>query len=113
MGKGMKTVTVLKKSRALLDKGWTQGWFAKDENGCHVDYGAHNATYFCIAGAVYRTVGVATAPGSSDAMDALTAVAPAQYKFSLSQYNDAPRRTKAQVLGLFDRAIARLSEAAP
>lgn len=107
----MKTITVLKKARALIKKGWHQGWFATDAAGEEVSYTSTAAKCFCVAGAVYRAAGDSLDPGACGAMDALTSVAPTRYKHSISQYNDAPRRTQEQVLGLFDRAIARAEKA--
>lgn len=111
----MKTVTVLKRAKKLIEtKGWTQRVAARDKDGNEADPQSRKASCFCAMGAVERA-----ALGTKDtvyttafyhAEEALGLAVPAQYHGSIPDYNDAPRRTKAQVLALFDRAIAKATK---
>lgn len=96
-------LAALKAARRLLSKPerWTKGWFAKDKDGADVSELSKHATCFCPEGAIYRS-----APGllETDALAALERGLPKQW-YSVPLWNDAPRRTHAQVLRLFDRAI--------
>lgn len=108
----MKTSTVLKKAKALLEtKGWTKGHLAEDKDGVPTHSLSTRATCFCAIGAIERACGREpfNALAVGPAIDALTDVLPSSYA-EPADYNDAPRRTKAQVLALFDRAIKLAEE---
>jgi hypothetical protein len=97
----MTTTTVLKKAKALIQKyGWIQksngdqkhgfcasGAISNVINGCDCEKNGCNGNKPCIY--------VRTENALSRAM---------KYK-PITIYNDAPGRTKEQVLGRFDRAI--------
>lgn len=100
----MSVVAELRAARALIDspEKWTQGAFARradSEHACSIrDVGA---TRFCAAGAVVR------AGGGGDATAALREAT--GHFGGLYAWNDAPERTHAEVLAVFDRAIAARS----
>ena len=50
----MSTVNTLKAARNLLEKGWTQGTYARDKNGASVDYRDPEACSFCISGVLKK-----------------------------------------------------------
>lgn len=102
----MKTSTVLKRAKRLLEtKGWTQGWYARDKGGNETSPLSDEAVCFCSVGAVERAAGADYAYAYAFAIDKLVASLPRGWT-RVPEYSDAPRRTKAQVLALFDRAIA-------
>lgn len=104
----MKAVTVLKRARKLLSnpERWTKGAFAKDRRGQRVPSGDPKAVCYCAAGALKRCAGngvlwvVATSYLVRAARRGNYSPANVWY------YNDHPRRTHAQVMRWFDRAIA-------
>jgi hypothetical protein len=84
---------ILKKARAKVARGWCQGAM----------YGDNGAV--CALGAVWQAEG----PDLRDdlAREAISAAAQAldPYFTHLADWNDAPHRTKAEVLAAFDLAI--------
>lgn len=108
-------------ARALVEKGWYQGsWTSTAEgrwNGNSLGLlRSPAATCFCALGAVgqvctdYETLDLlgrySTAPEVKALRDALPADA---WTYCVDEYNDAETTTKADILALFDRAIATLS----
>jgi hypothetical protein len=97
---------------AIINRGWTQGAFARNRNGeeCDVRSGA---ACFCSLGAIEY----ATKSKNGDrhelrcekASDALALGLPRPYK-SVVPYNDKPGRTRSQVVSLFQRAIKKLEK---
>lgn len=100
----MNTVDVLKRAKSLIeDKGWTQGALARNRAGAHVCPTEHTAKSFCMLGACY-----AANPHPAymaNATDELLMALPKPY-FEVEAFNDAPGRTKEEVLAVFDKAIA-------
>lgn len=101
------TVEVLKKARALLEKGWCQGHYAIGESGREVDAMSKSARCFCIDGALIRANGT---DSEYIATAAIVRAALGKAAFSPIGWNDAPGRTQSEVLDLMDRAIALASE---
>jgi hypothetical protein len=97
--------TKLREARALIERGWTQGEYARDKTGRSVDFLRHDATCVCAAGAVGAANGhwpTSSLPG----MRFLSlAVGGDGDESDVLQWNDAPERTQADVLAAFDRAI--------
>ena len=119
---------ILEHARALIEKGWVQGMSAADDRGNPIDLFASKATRFCASAAcaraflatedehtraarsladrtqmaVHLTRRLAAALGQDD---------PGREDFnktrSLVLFNDQRGRTQAEVLALFDRAIAQ------
>jgi len=84
---------MLLQARAKIEAGWCQYNEAKDENGSPVASFSAEAVSFCILGAAH-----------GEALPPLGL--PEWVRVSLADYNDAKGRTQAEVLSLFDEAIA-------
>jgi hypothetical protein len=94
-----EVVQALLDARALVAVGWSQGWdWKRDDDGC------------CALQALFRVT--RRAPGSVGLGHPYSAAthylqkALGQGKKSVIAFNDAPTTTKADVLALYDRAIA-------
>lgn len=94
--------------RLLVEKGWTQGAYARDKYGRMQEIPNAGATCFCAYGALMVA---SNAPRASDPIFTET------YGFmdvvcggSVAKFNDAEGRTKEEMLATFDKAIA-LAEA--
>jgi hypothetical protein len=84
----MTPATALRKARSYLVKhGWTQGNYMDAMGAC------------CAAGAIYRV------RGGDVAMDAICSLGIPTDACSITFWNDAPGRTKAEVLAAFTAAI--------
>lgn len=101
---------VLKAARDLLakDGGWTQGQYARDIEGFMVPETSPLAVCFCADGALFRARSAEDADfeALTRAEDALLKAAGVQ---NIVHWNDAPERTQAEVVALFDAAIAKAS----
>lgn len=98
----MNTVEILKGAKALLEtKGWTQGGFGRDASGVVVGlYNLSDANCFCGVGAAIVSAQTYSIPYAK-AWEALSRAV--GYNFPV--FNDAPGRTKEEVLAVFDKAI--------
>lgn len=100
------TAKLLTQARAVIERGWCQGCFARDAEGQPVAATDPLAETFCIRGAT-RVVSP-----NDDARErahwhlenAIIDVTQRSYT-SLASYNDDPGRTQAEVLAVFDAAI--------
>lgn len=94
----------LRAAKALVDtpEKWLQGRYAADENGDPRCVNELDAVRFCALGAIYKA---AVGAGSDYhlARDAFYDVAGE----IVSEWNDAPARTHAEVMAAFDAAIAK------
>jgi hypothetical protein len=93
----------LREARALIERGWCQKDTAIDRKGNSVDVFSPLATRWCIYGAVAAITENNYVP--ADIADVLREGLPVGAL--VSQWNDTPGRTQAEVLDLFDRAIAK------
>lgn len=101
------TVKFLTKARAVIERGWCQGSFARDAQGQPIESTDPLAETFCIRGATR-----AVAPIDDDERvrahrhleDVIIALTDGGYD-SLARYNDVPGRTQAEILAVFDAAI--------
>ncbi len=102
----MTIVGILKKARRVIARPekWTKGVAARDKNGRECAPFAKEARCFCAIGAVERVA----MPDYGAVRDAISALDAATRWKGTAEYNDSPRRTHAQILALFDRAIAKL-----
>lgn len=103
MSQQRTTVEILRAARARIadPKRWGRGWFAHDERGAARDYKDPEAVNWCASGAICAEgVGL-----QSDAYDALVRVLPKGYD-KVCVFNDDYGVTHADVLALYDRAIA-------
>jgi len=92
---------MLLQARAKIEAGWCQYNEAKDENGSPVASFSAEAVSFCILGAAHGEA----LPPLRTALRARLGL-PEWVRVSLADYNDAKGRTQAEVLSLFDEAIA-------
>ena len=97
------TLEILKKARELISdpSRWTQGTYARNSNGSQEFIMSPAAVCFCTIGAVRRVCGDKS---YGHALFSLAARLP-DPPLELSDFNDAPNRTHAEVLALFDKAI--------
>jgi hypothetical protein len=90
------------RARAKVESGWSQGAYARNSAGHIVSADHPFAVAFCPAGAI-----IAETPFDVDTWRAAhAAFRRALGITSLFEWNDAPSRTRADVLAAFDRAIA-------
>ncbi len=93
---------VLVEARRILENvGWCQGTYARDENSVAILTDDPGACQFCVMGALYF------ASDDSDVEEEARALLNTVVEGSIVAYNDAPGRTKEEVLAVFDLAIAR------
>lgn len=86
----------------LMPKAWTQGYLARDESGCAVDFESSYAACFCAAGAIQR----AALELNGNHEDAKLAIYAANRKVpnGITHYNDAPGRTAHEVAAILLKA---------
>lgn len=82
----------LRQARALIERGWTQGWFVSSDGLGVCPIGAINKVY----------IGHATFRGGESAKRLLRKAIGCP---CIAPWNDAPERTQAEVLAAFDKAI--------
>jgi hypothetical protein len=93
-------LSVLRKARRRLEKGWCKGSYAVDQNGLQVPSTSRRAVKWCMLGAIDYD------PYSNQAaLKHLAECSPMSWL--IATYNDAPRRTKRQVLAVVDCAIKK------
>lgn len=95
----MSTLSVLAQGRARIEQGWAQYALARDKFDWPCTCSSEEAVSFCAVGAIWA-VALDSRP-----YDALFACTPAGYR-CVADYNDHPGTTKADILALYDRAIA-------
>lgn len=105
----MTPLETLKAARDLISDPscWTQGDFARNTDGQSVDPNNKEAMCFCAFGAIQR---ITENPLMSDADRLLESICNERFSLSVGDFNDT--HTHAEVLALFDAAIAEL-EAQP
>jgi hypothetical protein len=86
----------LDEARALIERGWCQGWFAKDARGNNCMEYRPEAVCWCMGGALFKV-------GAPDAVDLLRRVIGGDWD-GIADFNDAPGRTQAEVIDAFKRA---------
>ncbi|ORE90214.1 hypothetical protein ATO13_23301 [Stappia sp. 22II-S9-Z10] len=95
-------VGILRDARGYIERGWAQGDAARDDDGFACTVESRKAVRWCALGAI-------GAAGrrfpQRDRDTALTALYRAVGTPTISFWNDSPRRTQADVLAAFDRAI--------
>ena len=88
----MVTKAILREARKLVAAGWTQGRFVREIGGqkCYCAEGAIMEAAYSVGAAWWLAAG---------------ALCKAAASRSLANWNDAPERTKDEVLAAFDKAI--------
>lgn len=100
----MNPLETLKAARQLISDPakWTQGEYARDADGNEVKTWSENATCFCAYGAIQRV----TEREDSEADYFLFKACSERFGMSVTIVSDT--HTHAEVLALFDAAIAEL-----
>lgn len=111
-------VALLKKGRARIATGYCKGRFYINTAGQHAGWdsnaeGSASAVAWCARGAIDH-FHEHNSPESNAAYGLLMDALPAHYRFSsfggeVPGYNNHPKTTQADILALFDRAIAAAS----
>lgn len=97
-----EVIRLLDAAKALLiEKGWAQGFYARDAAGEVVSVEDPTACSFCAMGALVYVTQEASRETSRSAFNAMER---AVSDGNIARYNDAPERTKEEVLALFDKA---------
>lgn len=99
MSKQPTTVQVLTRAMGLVKKGWCKKVGARDKNRRECHTRSKNAMYWC-------SVGATEAASKGFAAAACRRILRKDVGSSITLWNDAPGRTKRQVLAAFRRAIA-------
>lgn len=97
-----KWAGALREARGVLERGWTQGSFARDANAYSVSSKNPDATCWCAAGAIQKVVGC---PEAYFIWDAISDVLHDETGQTISEFNDS-QKTVEPVLEVFDRFIA-------
>lgn len=99
------TLETLRAARELIAKpgGWTQEFFARNASGERTNKFGPDAVCFCAYGAIDRAAGHSFSEADRRFMEALF---DATGRDDVADWNDAPGRTQAEVVALFDKAIA-------
>ena len=103
----------LKKARSLVDRGWTRFQYAVDENHAPCGCTKSKARKWCSTGAILAANGYDDNPlyGDNKILNHCKDVFLLENKLThIIFWNDAPDRTKKQVLEAFDHAIEKLSD---
>lgn len=110
----MNTLEILKAARALIEKPehWSKGAFARDPRGNGVSPINKTAVCWCAAGSV-RNVGLISQVELYAALGVLRTALPAEAGrlAGVITFNDRPDTTHADIIALFDRAIAEYAKA--
>lgn len=107
-----KLAQILRKARKLLEKGWTQGHWARDKEGLPADWASKEAACFCLGGAMRRAV--VDAGAHAVEYHAATRELHTVMGFrlgSIPPWNDADTRRPHHVLARVDKGIAKLEAA--
>jgi hypothetical protein len=101
----MTPLETLKAARQLISTpdSWTQEVFARDKDGLRVDAQSEEAVCFCSFGAIERFTGC---KNLSEVEQHLDNVCEKYFRTNVISFNDT--HTHAEVLALFDAAIAEL-----
>lgn len=97
----MTTKEILIAAKAKVEAGWCQGAYARDDRGYSTIGDQSDAVSWCMSGALGAVSGWQT-------FKAEQAIRPYLGNDNLVQWNDRIRRTKAEVIAVFDQAIASL-----
>lgn len=82
----------------LEQKGWCQGDWAKNRRGASTIYSRDSACSFCLLGSIYRVY------EADERTNALARIASVLKASSIAAWNDAPGRTKEEVIAALKAA---------
>lgn len=98
---------ILDKMKAVLEKGWTQNWYARDAHGQRIDALNPNkvAVAWCIKGAMYVALNerFGSYSGNFAQLELMFEEAIGTGRWSAANYNDAQGRTKEDMLALIEK----------
>lgn len=102
----MSAADQLRAAKALIDtpEKWTRGEYARDMFGSGVDCLSGEAVCFC-------TLGALGAVGAANCDPIIRKALEPVFAGSVSMFNDSRTTTHADIMALFDRAIAAALEA--
>ena len=105
----METIEVLRGARTLLagSDAWRRHAFAGTERRENCSLMSEGATCFCLAGALYRVMGVRP-PENARAIGGAVVALGFRNRQRLIEWNDSKSRTHAHVLERLDNAIEKL-----
>jgi hypothetical protein len=114
MAMNVSTLTALIEARRLINNGWIQKMFARNAQGHMCGWNSEEAKSYCSIGAIYKASNWSKTYNTGLCFDVFNALSdhigierygqgPAE---CIVFFNDAPKRTKAEVLDAFDKAIA-------
>jgi hypothetical protein len=106
----MTEAEILREARAKIEKGWCQGYYARDKDGNQTSYDNPNAEAFCSSGAVWSFCSDTVSAHQCSYAGSFLSEALDDPRITFVHWQDQPGRTKEEVLALFDKAIA-LAEA--
>lgn len=99
------------RERISTPERWCRGWYAKDADGYPILETEDEAASFCAVGAIG-----AVAPVGQDLCERAQGILHAEARrlgfLGVASFNDHRRTTHADVLALYDRAIARVTKEA-
>ena len=112
---------ILEGARALLERGWNQGYAAQNAAGFGVSYHARNARSWCLVGALKRAdwdigvgahtesyLGALWAVSCARPLRTIGGINGAGAAIELNRFNDFADRTADEVIAVVDRAIAHV-----
>jgi len=100
----MNGTELLHEAGALVDFGWCQGATARSAQGVPVDVCSEQAATWSLLGALQAAAFRQESAAVSDIRDAMEAIAELIEDPSLSNWNDAPDRTQADVRLMLEHA---------
>lgn len=103
---------LLTAARQLLAQGWCQNAFALDALDKPVSLRNQDARRFDLEGALILASGHRNSPAYEDAYELLRSAAQKRGFRSIGWFNDAERRTQAEVLALVDEALSAVQQVA-
>lgn len=112
----MSIAEILTKAKELISvpERWTQSTYARDQYGCHINATNPAATCWCSLGAIRRAARDARLHQMfEDEHAAKHYLECALGNRYIAAFNDAPERTHAEVMAMFDRAIELAKQGQP
>jgi hypothetical protein len=109
-------IAVLKRTRELLESGWTRHTLARTKRGTVIWWANPKAARYCLNGALLRASkdlnmdGLVYCRRVLDATLATVLLPPHRNDLSLEEFNDSKRTSKKDVLALVDLTIQSLNQ---